>query len=561
MTPEEQHLQTLLSDQHWRLNHLYWIIDSYGQQVRFKMNWAQELLYKDLHYLNEVLKVRQLGISTFMAIFMLDRCLFDATQGCGIVDKTEADVKKKIAKIKFAWENLDYDDGTPEGAGIAAIGRQLKEALGVKKKNGEIDPVKANDLELVFANKSTVWGGISLRGGTTQCLHISELGAVAFKEPKKAREILSGALNTVIPGPPGQIIVSESTHEGGKFGAHYDICELAMENIGKAELSPMQWKFHFYAWMQEEKYRADPSLVTLKPRDHRYHEKIKNSHGITFTPEQAAWHSAKWDEQKESMFKEYPTVPSEAFDALIKGSIYGETISTLRSEGKVLDFTPDPTAPVVTAWDIGNSDYNSIWFIQQVGMEFHWINWHESQGEQAGDHAATIRKWEAENGPVAVHLLPHDANTRGTAGSSKTALDYLAEAGIKNTVVVPRTPDIWQAINDLRDILPRSVFHKTNCGTERVKDGKKFPSGLACLEGYHTADNDNGTTVKEMPVHDAFSHSADAARTFGQAYAAGLVQAYFGGTGGGGAGPMRKRKPRVNTGFSADRKRRTRVRR
>tara|TARA_R110000796_G_scaffold252537_2_gene387456 strand:+ start:2429 stop:4108 length:1680 start_codon:yes stop_codon:yes gene_type:complete len=559
VTPEqEKALKARLQDRYWRLNNLYWIIDGYGQKVRFKFNWAQELLFKDLHYLNEVLKVRQLGISTFMAIFMLDRCLFLETHGCGIVDKTEADVKKKIAKIKFAWENLDYDDGTPEGAELAAIGHQIKTALGIPKKNGQIDPVKSNDLEMTFSNNSTVWGGISLRGGTTQCLHISELGAVAFKEPKKAREILSGALNTVIPGPPGQIIVSESTHEGGKFGAHYDICELAMENIGRDELAPMQWKFHFYAWMQERKYRADPSMVTLKPRDHRYHEKIKNAHGITFTPEQAAWHSMKWDEQKEGMFKEYPTVPSEAFDALIKGSIYGETISALRSEGKILDFIPNPTAPVVTAWDIGNSDYNSIWFIQQVGMEFHWINWHESQGEQAGDHAAAIRKWEAEYGPVAVHLLPHDANTRGTAGSHKTSADYLADAGIKNVVVVPRTPDIWIAINALRDMLPRCVFHKTNCGTERIHNGKKFPSGLACLEGYHTSTNDAGATIKEMPVHDAFSHSADAARTFAQAVEAGLVQAYFGGTGGGGNAPMRKRKPRVSTGF---RNQRNKVRR
>ena len=556
---DEAELSKLMGNQWWRLNHLYFIVDSFGQKVRFKPNWAQEDFFDNLHYLNEILKVRQLGMSTFIAIYMLDRCLFNADQSCGIVDKTADDAKKKIAKIMYAWENLDYDDGTEEGATLAAIGKQIKLALGSQKKSGIVEPTKANELEISFANKSLIWGGVSLRGGTTQFLHISELGAVSANEPKKAEEIRSGALNTVSPGPPGQFIVVESTHEGGKFGVHYDICELAMANVGKDKLGPMQWKFHFYAWMQEKKYRADPSTVTLKPRDYRYHEKLKNSHGIEFTPEQAAWHSLKWDEQKEAMFKEFPTVPSEAFDALIKGSIYGPAISNLRSEGKILDFIPSPTAPIVTAWDIGNSDYNSIWYIQQVGMEYHWIDWHESQGEQAGDHAAAIRRFEAKHGPIAVHLLPHDANTRGTAGSHKTSADYLAEAGIKNVVVVPRTPDIWIGINALRDILPRCVFHKSNCGNEREKDGKKYPSGLACLEGYHTNENTTGATIKEMPVHDAFSHSADAARTFAQALEAGLVQAYFGGTGMGGNAPMRKRKPRVNTGFASDRKRRNKV--
>lgn len=557
MTPEQQaKLLKLLDDQWWRLNNFYWIVDSFGQQIRFKPNWAQEHLFHNMHYMNEVLKVRQLGISTFLAIYMFDRVLFNKNQTCGIVDKTEDDVKKKIAKIRFAWDNLDYLPADPSDLDkqLAAIGREIKTARGIENKKGSIEPIKANEKEIQFSNDSMVWGGVSLRGGTTQFLHISELGAVANDAPKKAEEIKSGALNTVLPGPPGQFVFSESTHIGGKFGVHYDICELAMGNIGKEKLAPQQWKFFFFSWLQEKKYRADPSTVTLKPRDFEYHAKLKKVHGLELTPEQAAWHSMKWDEQKEAMFREFPTVPEEAFDALIKGSIYGEIISALRGEGKICDFAPDTRAPVVTAWDLGNSDFNVIWAIQQVGMEYRIWNWHESQGEKAGDHAAQIRRWEEECGPIAAHLLPHDADAKRTSGSHKTARVYLEEAGIKNTIVVPRTPDIWGGINALRDILPRCVFHKTNCGTERVKDNKKHPSGLACLEGYHTNENTNGATIKEMPVHDAFSHSADGLRTFAEAIEAGLVQAYLGGVGG--VGPRRRKKARVHTGFAGDRKKR-----
>ena len=41
-----------LSDPFWRLNNLYWITDKEGNKTVFKMNWAQESLYKGLWYCN-----------------------------------------------------------------------------------------------------------------------------------------------------------------------------------------------------------------------------------------------------------------------------------------------------------------------------------------------------------------------------------------------------------------------------------------------------------------------------------------------------------------------------
>ena len=83
----------LLADRWWRLNHLYWIEDKEGRMVRFRPNWAQEELFHGLWFRNTILKVRQLGISTFCAIYMLDLCLFGRNQHCGIIDKTLEAVK------------------------------------------------------------------------------------------------------------------------------------------------------------------------------------------------------------------------------------------------------------------------------------------------------------------------------------------------------------------------------------------------------------------------------------------------------------------------------------
>lgn len=39
--------QLFLANPRWRLNNLYEIVNKQGRQVKFKMNWAQDELYKD----------------------------------------------------------------------------------------------------------------------------------------------------------------------------------------------------------------------------------------------------------------------------------------------------------------------------------------------------------------------------------------------------------------------------------------------------------------------------------------------------------------------------------
>ena len=84
------------------MNHLYWIETKDGTPVRFRMNWAQEELFRGLWTRNNVLKGRQLGISTLIAIYILDGCLFTRNWHAGIIDRTMEDAKEKLRKIAFA---------------------------------------------------------------------------------------------------------------------------------------------------------------------------------------------------------------------------------------------------------------------------------------------------------------------------------------------------------------------------------------------------------------------------------------------------------------------------
>ena len=65
-------IERCFRDRWWRLNNLYWILDKAGNPVKFQPNKAQAEYLRNRHYLNVILKARQLGFSTAIQIDMLD---------------------------------------------------------------------------------------------------------------------------------------------------------------------------------------------------------------------------------------------------------------------------------------------------------------------------------------------------------------------------------------------------------------------------------------------------------------------------------------------------------
>jgi len=95
------------SDWRWRLDNRYWITDEQGRRLKFEMNWAQARLFEEMHYLNVILKARQLGFTTFIQLFMLDACVFNANVRAGTIAHTLGDAEEIFKdKVKFPYENL-----------------------------------------------------------------------------------------------------------------------------------------------------------------------------------------------------------------------------------------------------------------------------------------------------------------------------------------------------------------------------------------------------------------------------------------------------------------------
>lgn len=510
---EEQfkEVAALLADRWWRLCHLYWIVDVDGRVVRFVPNWAQQELYDNLHHRNDVLKVRQLGISTFAAILELDACLFTENITCGVIDRSLPEAKKKMAKMRFAYDHLDH---VPEGAMeedrlVAAIGGMVKE---------EMKGCRFTTEDAAFPNGSTVYVGTSLRGGTLQILHISELGAIAAHDPKKAEEIISGGFNTV---HQNGVIIKESTHEGGQYGLNYELTVAAMDMVGK-ELTPLDFRFFFFSWIRQPGYRIAGGKAPVEPKMVKYFASLEEEYGIVLDDEQKCWYAAMARTQRK-IRQEFPTVPDEALNPVAEGTIFGSQINMLRELGRLTaEFEADAHLPVYTAWDIGLADFMSIWWIQPGrDGKFYVLDNYTANGRTLDHYIGELREREATYGRVAECFLPHDGGRRFLDGASFAG--SLEKAGYLVTCV-KRTQDLWASVDATRQLLRHAVIH-ARCSQRTVLPDMiaGYLSGVDALSNYRTAPPGTHGVLRMEPLHDVCSHAADALRTFAEACEKGLV--------------------------------------
>lgn len=490
----------LLADPEWRLSNLYKIIikgdgdDDEGMVVQFRPNRAQRRFLSRLHHRNVILKARQLGFTTLIAIAWLDYALFNENVRCGIIshDRESAAVIFRD-KVKFAYENL------PEILRLAM-------------------PLKAdNASELLFAhNNSSIRVGTSMRSGTIHRLHVSEYGKICAKFPDKAREVATGSLPAV---PLTGIAVIESTAEGAD-GDFYKMTQraLAHEEAGK-ELTSRDYRLHFFPWWEEEGYRlplAEARTVTISNRDADYFDTIEGEIGRVLTLGQRAWYVSTRDNDfqgnPERMWQEYPSTVKEAFQRSTEGSYYASELAAARKTGRIKQHLPVvESIPVDTFWDIGRRDHTAIWFVQKVGLEYRVIGFYEASGETLHHFMTYLQNTGYLWGR---HYLPHDAAHKRLSDTNKSTEEMLNDLGLRNTEIVPRIDNELNGISMLRTLFPELWFDETKCA-----------DGLKRLAGFKKRWNKTLGAWMNEPADDDNCHGADALRQLAQAVTGGIYRA------------------------------------
>ncbi|MFL7024267.1 terminase [Enterovibrio norvegicus] len=314
MTEHEQaeEIRRNLGDKWWRLNNLYKIENEQGELVTFRLRPAQRLLFEWMHWLNIILKARQIGFSTAIDIYLLDEALFNNNLKCGIIAQDQNAAGEIFrTKIEIPFDNLP--------AWLKA--RFIIKSRTSGKTGGSI----------LFGHGSSIQVATSFRSGTVHRLHVSEHGKICAQYPQKAKEVRTGTLNAI---HPGCVAFIESTAEG-VGGDFHSMASKSMEHarVG-SELTQLDWKFHFFAWWQDPKYRAKVPKhgLVISKTQREYFAAVEEAMDCTIDDEQRQWYVLKEAEQGDEMKQEFPSTPIEAF--LTSGRRVFDANHVMKAEGQ-----------------------------------------------------------------------------------------------------------------------------------------------------------------------------------------------------------------------------------
>lgn len=183
---------------------------------------------------------------------------------------------------------------------------------------------------------------------------------------------------------------------------------------------------------------------------------------------------------------------------VLDGAIYAAELKQVLKDGRRGKIVYDPGRPVHTFWDLGHDDFTSIWFVQQVGVEYNLINYLQDRLKRIPYYVEQLQELKYNYG---FHYLPHDADSETLASRSvKKQVQGFYPGKVK---IVPR---VTHKVVGIR--AARSIFSLCNFDEENTADGWQ------CLTRYqYKVDEETGTFSKE-PLHNEYSHGADAFQTF-----------------------------------------------
>lgn len=473
MQLDTEFIETKLASKLWRLNNLYKIRDKNGNLITMKLNKSQLHTLQDYsHNKRIILKSRQQGMTTLAVAYNLDSCIFKDGFSAGIQSYGLDESKKLQNKAKLMWEEFDED-----------LKRALKLELVVNNAHG-----------MQFSNGSLLRIG-NFRGDTLQSLHVSELAKIAKKYPDKARELKTGAFQAI--GKDSRIII-ESTAEG-KAGLFYEMWQKAIlkkkacDEAG-AQLSPFDFEPIFLSWMMDPDCNLDQPQEAPKEIE-EYFEELWIKEGIELTDSQRNWYIAKYNEIGREIKQEYPSTPEEAFEKVVEGTYYANEFKKL----DIGNYEYDPSYYVFAAMDLGMNDtFSNIFFqvdlngIPTIIAEYldsgHGLEYYKD----VYDALAKKYGWK-----LLQTYVPHDVQIRDLT-SDKTRFEVLKN--LKFNPILVKRHSLVDGIECTRQML------------KTIKVNRSCEHTLGAIQNYRKAFNEQLQVFLDKPVHDEFSHTADAIR-------------------------------------------------
>jgi len=442
---------------------------------------------------------------------MLDDCVWIPHFHCGLVaDKLPDAIELLKRAFRWTYETMgkkNHDDAEPSDI-HKLLNHQFREHMareGVKDFR-----TRDNDRMVQFINGSSCYVDTSMRSAALARLHISEFGPISVARPEIAKEIMEGSLPALALDAK---VTIESTAEGME-GEFYDVCEAAQQTGREVEANPRkltakEWQFVFFPWFDDPVNQfsdEDTTNVVITQRHQDYFDMLSTEHDINLTRNQVAWYvSTEVQELGDSMKKEHPSYPEEAFMASAEGNYYRPAFMDIDRQGRICGVPINNNVLTDTWWDIGINDPTAIWFSQTVGREIHLVDYYENSGEALRHYIDVLRERAEKNGyTYGRHVGPHDLAQRELS-EGQSRVEAAAALGLEFEVT-PRIKSQQEGIDAVRRILPMCWFDEIRCRQQSHNQ----TVGINSLRGYRKEWNERLGTWASSPLHNWASHGAKA---------------------------------------------------
>jgi phage terminase large subunit len=181
----------------------------------------------------------------------------------------------------------------------------------------------------------------------------------------------------------------------------------------------------------------------------------------------------------------------------VDGAIFGKEMEQAELENRITNVPYDPSKPCHIIFDLGWADNTAAWIVQFVGFEIRVLRYFEDNQKTIQHYLSLMQTFGYIYDTI---WLPHDAAAK-SLGTGKSIEEIVRATGLK-VQILDRVP-ITDSINAARTIFPRCYF-----------DRKNTEEGLNCLRHYRYDVDEHGT-FSQKPLHNIYSHGADAWRYIG----------------------------------------------
>lgn len=459
-----------LTDKKSRLTNLYRIIDRNSNSIPFKLNTVQEDVLNNLHARNIILKARQLGMSTFAVLYILDNVIFSKNTSAGIVS--------------YSLEHAQHIFKKIIGHALDTLPKDIKSIINIVQRSAR---------EITFENGSSLRVDTTLRGGSYPLVLISEFGKTCARNPQKAEEVITGTLQAV---PKDGCVIIESTGEGNE-GYFAEMVNTACMR-GNDNLSNLEYKLFFYPWYKEASYTLEDK-IKYDFSISEYFKQIEKEANINLSEGQKNWYALQSKILGVKIKQEFPSTVQESFLSSSDAFYFAESIADAYKDNRCL-YTSlyDALLPVYVACDIGLNDLTVFVFFQLAHGEIRIIDYYEDKNKDVPFYVNFL----LQDKKYTYHtiFLPHDSTKRSyldIQNSYERDFKRLFSGTSTKFYVLPKKDKQLQ-ISHARIMLNRCVFNLN-----------KTKNYIDRLSKYRKKWNEATSRYSEEPLHSIDSNHAD----------------------------------------------------